>query len=274
MKVAIIGGGNMGGAFARAFLEKGIVTPADLLIVEKSELRRKELQEDLECRLAAEVGPEISSAAVFFLAVKPQQMKEACAQFVPHLKGSQIVVSILAGITLASLGKALNGHKNIIRCMPNTPAQIGMGMSVFTASKDVPKKGREQVQELFEAAGLSLYVEDEKFLDAATAISGSGPAYVFYFIEHMLKAAKELGFSVDDSEMLVAQTLAGALGLWTASGESAEELRARVTSKGGTTEAAVQRFDAGSMGAILVEGIKRADERCRELQKSVEEQGN
>ncbi len=271
MKLAIVGGGNMGGAFARACIEKEICAPNDLLIVEPVDLRRAELANLLGCQVEPAIGKHIANYAVVILAVKPAELNSAGKALQAQLSAKQLVISILAGCTVQSVSRALGGHTNVIRCMPNTPVQLGLGMSVYFAAPEVAKAGVKIVQEICEATGASFAVSDEKLIDAATAISASGPAYVYYFIEHFIKAAQGLGFSPDEAELLVGQTLTGSLGLWSASGESPQTLRERVTSKGGTTEAALTVFEARKIGDALVEGIERADARCRELQKETKQ---
>ncbi|MBN8548857.1 MAG: pyrroline-5-carboxylate reductase [Deltaproteobacteria bacterium] len=267
MNIAIIGGGNMGGAFARACLEKKLCSAKSLYIVEPLAARRAELFKQLGCRIEAAPSQTLKKYPIVFLAVKPFEMSAVCKSLSPYLGAKHLVISILAGIRIASISKALAGHKNIIRCMPNTPVQLGLGMSVFYSAPVVKERDLNVARTIFEAVGASLQVDKESLVDAATAVSGSGPAYLYYYIENMLKAAQRLGFSDIESELLVGQTITGALALWGASGESPECLRERVTSKGGTTAAALGVFQKKKVGAALIEGVKRADERCRELQK-------
>lgn len=268
MKIVILGGGNMGGAFARACIEQKVCTPKNLLVVEPVATRSAELGKTLGCRIEPAITKTVAAYGLVVLAVKPSEMVSVCTQLKPFLSRKQLIISILAGMKLASIGKALGGHRNVIRCMPNTPAQIGLGMSVYFAPPGVTKDSEKAAHRIFEAAGMTFKVGQEKLIDAATAISGSGPAYVFYFIEHYLKAAYTLGFSPEQADVLVGQTLAGALALWSRSGERPSVLRERVTSKGGTTAAALTVFEARKLGAALVEGIERADQRCRELQRT------
>lgn len=267
MKIAILGGGNMGGAFAHAFIEKKVCVAKDLLIVEPIEARRKELKKELRCRVQAEIDAALEDCSPIFLAVKPLEMLSVCGRLRSHVKAKQLVISILAGIRSESIIEALGGHDNLIRCMPNTSVQLGLGMSVYFPAPGVTQAGLKVAQKIFDAAGASFAVTNEELIDAATAISGSGPAYVYYFIEHYLQAAKKLGFSAEEAELLVGQTMAGALALWSASGETPAVLRERVTSKGGTTAAALSVFETRNLGQALVEGIERADARCRELQQ-------
>lgn len=265
MKIAVIGGGNMGAAFVRAFLEKRVVRPADVLIIEQQDLRRKTLAKEFGCKSAPKLDGMLGNYDLLLVAVKPQDFRALSLELKSRLKPKHLVLSIMAGVTLTSMRSLLGGHRKLVRCMPNLPVQIGMGMSVICAGAGVSRREVELVKELFDSAGSCIQVKQESLLDAATAVSGSGPAYVFYIIEHMLKAARELGFSSDEADLLVSQTFLGSLALWSSSESNAQELRSQVTSKGGTTEAALKRFESGHLGKTLIEGVKRACERCSEL---------
>lgn len=265
LTLAVIGGGNMGAAFARAAVRNRLVAPERLLIIERDKDRRSALGAELSCRVEADLSGAISEAEIILLAVKPQDLGSCSQSLRGHLRERQIVLSVLAGITIEALQKSLDGHGAVVRCMPNTPAQIGTGMSVFCSDASVPAAAVERVVALLDAAGKTIRVQDESLLDAATAVSGSGPAYVFYFIEHYIRAARELGFSQEEARLLVGQTIAGALRLWIDGKESAEQLRAQVTSKGGTTEAGIAELERGRFGEVLREATKAARRRCKEL---------
>jgi len=264
MKIAIIGGGNMGASFAKCILAKGILDPGDLLVVEHDEARRRILEER-GCRAEREPGPSLGDYGIILLAVKPQSMESACRECVPHLAPETLVISIMAGITLDVLSSSLGGHTRLVRCMPNMPAQIGMGMSVFVPYPDLDEEDCETASRLFRAVGASLRVESESLIDAATALSGSGPAYVFYVIEHMLSAATTLGFSEREAKLLLQHTLQGSVNMWAQSERSAQELREMVTSKGGTTAAALEVFERVKLGAGIEEGIVAAQKRAEAL---------
>jgi pyrroline-5-carboxylate reductase len=172
----------------------------------------------------------------------------------------------MAGITLAKLEEQLSCSK-IVRSMPNIPTQIGMGMTVFTASSCVDRKELFIIQNLINTTGKSVYVENEKLIDAATAISGSGPAYVFYFMQSMIKAAVELGFNESEAELLVNQTFMGSVAIQNSYSLSNEQWIARVASKGGTTERALQVFEKGVLEETIVHAVKAANIRAKELGK-------
>jgi pyrroline-5-carboxylate reductase len=218
----------------------------------------------LETAVAESADTRVGSASVVVLCVKPQQANEAMAGVRPFLGAGQTVLSIMAGVTLASLRSGL-GRAAFVRAMPNTPAQIGLGMTVYCAGEDVGTEGLVKVEALLKACGEALRVADEDAIDAATAISGSGPAYVFFLAEHWSEAAKRLGFSADQAALLVRQTLLGATELWKRQGLSPAVLREQVTSKGGTTAAALEAFREWRVGEGLEEGIGRAYRRAKEL---------
>lgn len=170
----------------------------------------------------------------------------------------------MAGITLSTLESQLSCSK-IVRSMPNIPTQIGMGMTVFTASANVDRKELFIIQNLINTTGKSVYVENEKLIDAATAISGSGPAYVFYFMQSMIKAAVDLGFNESEAELLVNQTFMGSVAIQNSYSLSNEQWIAKVASKGGTTESALQVFNKGSLEITIIEAVKAANDRASEL---------
>jgi pyrroline-5-carboxylate reductase len=185
-------------------------------------------------------------------------------QLRPHLQTGQVVVSIMAGVPIAALQSGL-GHEAVVRVMPNTPAQVGLGMNVYHAAPAVGSAQLRAVEALLQASGEALAVQDEDAIDAATAISGSGPAYVFYVAEHWMNAATALGFSAEQAAQLVQQTLIGATALWKEARVPVATLREQVTSKGGTTAAALEHFEQHQVGAHLEGGMARAYQRAKEL---------
>jgi pyrroline-5-carboxylate reductase len=170
----------------------------------------------------------------------------------------------MAGITLSTIEKQLSCAK-IVRSMPNIPTQIGMGMTVFTASANVDRKELFIIQNLINTTGKSVYVEDEKLIDAATAISGSGPAYVFYFMQSMIQAAVDLGFNESEAELLVNQTFMGSVAIQNSYSLSNQEWIAKVASKGGTTESALRVFENGNLQNMFIDAVKAANDRALEL---------
>jgi pyrroline-5-carboxylate reductase len=198
------------------------------------------------------------------MAVKPQQMRAAAAALHPHLGGA-LVLSIAAGIRLSDLSRWLGGYRRLARCMPNTPALIGQAMTALYCMPEVDAALERLAVQALEAVGKVIRVEDEALLDPVTAVSGSGPAYVFLFIEAMQQAARELGLSAEQARALVLQTFAGAAQLAAQASEDVGELRARVTSKGGTTERALASLEADRVTEAIVRAIRAATDRAREL---------
>ena len=268
MEFAIIGGGNMGRAIAFALVEKGVCPPERLIVVDPDPGCRDKLAA-LGCALAEAADERVGRAEVVVLAVKPQVAGEVMAGLRPLLRkgsaaGGQVVLSIMAGISLETI-RARVGSDALVRAMPNTPAQIGLGMNVYHPTAAVPAGGLTRVEALFRACGEAMRVESEDAIDAATAISGSGPAYVFYFAEQWIAAAESLGFTTAEATKLVQQTITGATELWKRQDLPASTLREQVTSKGGTTAAALEHFQAEKLGEILRQGISWAYRRAKEL---------
>lgn len=263
MEYAFIGGGNMGRALAAALIGQGVCLGEEILVVDPDEAAR-ERNAGLGCQVREAVDEKIAEAPVVVVAVKPQQAADAYGTVKVHLKPGQVVVSIMAGVTIGALQAGL-GHEAVVRVMPNTPAQVGLGMNVYHAAPAVSGGQLRAVEALLQASGETLGVDSEDAIDAATAISGSGPAYVFYMAEHWIEGALKLGFSQEQAEQLVQQTLIGATALWKDQGVAVSTLRAAVTSKGGTTAAALEHFDSNGIGRHFSEGVQKAYERAKEL---------
>ena len=253
MAQAIIGG-----------LRKRGQAGADIAVVEPLVSTRERLAREFQVHAVAapQQAPRGNDVAV--MAVKPQQMREAAAGVAAGLTG-ELVLSIAAGIRLADLSRWLGGHKLLARCMPNTPALIGQGASGLYCMPGVPEAQRRNAVQILEAVGTVLEVKDEAQLDPVTAVSGSGPAYVFLFIEALELAARELGFSAADAHALALQTFAGAASLAQASREDIATLRERVTSKGGTTERALASMRADGVVQAIVRAVHAANERATQL---------
>lgn len=267
MKILIIGGGNMGITYARAFINSRVVAPNQLMILEKS---LKEKMEDLSKLQLAKITAQpdcIGEADLVIIAVKPQDIGVLFDEIRPHITASQVVLSIMAGVKMERIEKGLGVNK-IVRAMPNLPAQIGAGMTVFTATDAVTRLEQGAVQNLLATTGKTLLVEEEKMLDAATAISGSGPAYVYYYMDAMIQAGIELGFEPAQAQLLVSQTFSGALQLFQQNALSCEDWIKKVASKGGTTEAALRVFHQEQVGYHIGQGAKAAFQRAVALSQS------
>ena len=263
MNITFIGGGNMARAIIGGLLDKGYA-PDAIGVVELSPEARARLKRELRVRCFDSPAQAAPFGDLLVMAVKPQQMRAAAAQAAPNLSG-QLVVSIAAGTRLTDLSRWLGGHRLLVRCMPNTPALIGAGVTAAYAAPEVSAAQRAHAAQVLEAVGMVLWVEDEGLLDPVTAVSGSGPAYVYYFIEAMQQAATELGLSPEQARTLSLQTFLGAARLAAASPEPVSVLRERVTSKGGTTEAALASMASDQVREAIVRAIRAASERGRQL---------
>ncbi|MCG9894594.1 MAG: pyrroline-5-carboxylate reductase, partial [Fimbriimonadaceae bacterium] len=234
-RAAMIGGGNMGTALLLGLIRSGWATDS-LLVIEPLEERRRELEDGHGIPTLAAAGEELAEFPVVVWAVKPQSFREA-AEPCAGLVGRALHLSVMAGIRCADLARAA-GTSRIIRSMPNTPALIGAGVAGVYADPSVTDEERLSAEGILTPTGQVVWVDREEDLDAVTALSGSGPAYVFYFMEAMLEAAAEMGLPPAESKRLVMATFRGAAALADQSGEEPQVLRAKVTSKGGTTHAA------------------------------------
>ncbi|MFC6297001.1 pyrroline-5-carboxylate reductase [Pseudomonas sp. CCM 7893] len=262
-RIAFIGAGNMAASLIGGLRAKGL---------EADRIRASDPGEDTRTRVSSEHGIEvfadnaeaIQGVDVIVLAVKPQAMKAVCEALRPSLKPHQLVVSIAAGITCASMKNWL-GAQPIVRCMPNTPALLRQGVSGLYATAEVTAGQRDQAQELLSAVGIALWLEEEQQLDAVTAVSGSGPAYFFLLIEAMTAAGVKLGLPRETAEQLTVQTALGAAHMAAGSDVDAAELRRRVTSPGGTTQAAIESFQAGGFEALVEKALGAAAHRSAEM---------
>jgi pyrroline-5-carboxylate reductase len=268
MSITFIGGGNMATALIGGMVAHGHAA-RDFHVVEPFADPRGKLAARFP-GIAVSSGTNaaaIAGAGVVVLAVKPQQMRDAAHGLAPHLPRSSppVVLSIAAGIRLADLGRWLGGAPRLVRAMPNTPALIGKGISGAFAAPGVDDAGRALAAEVLEAGGELVWVASERLLDAVTGVSGSGPAYVFYFLEALEEAARDLGFGAEDARRLVYATFAGAIALAQGSDASPAALRAQVTSKGGTTERALAAMERGAVKASIVAAVNAAAERAHEL---------
>jgi pyrroline-5-carboxylate reductase len=263
MKISFIGGGNMATALIGGLLRQGFAA-GDIHVAEPGAPAREKLAADFGVAVSTAADDSLRLADVVVMAVKPQNMHEAAAAVAPHL-ATQLVLSIAAGIRLADLSRWLGGHARLARCMPNTPALIGAGITALYAGTAVDVAGRAGAERILGAVGRAVWVADEALLDPVTALSGSGPAYVFYFLEAMAQAGNELGLADATVRELALETFIGAARLAAQSPESFATLRERVTSKGGTTAAALQVMNQQGVKDALVAAVKAASARSREL---------
>jgi len=264
MKIAFIGGGNMGEAMLSAILDKGLSMPQAIAVSDISETRRQHLEQRYGVTTMSSNRLAAEKSEVVVLAIKPQNLVEVMAELNGQLKPSQLVLSIIAGAIIDTLTSGLS-HSCVVRVMPNTPAQIGKGMSVWTATAEVTKQQKEWTASILGAMGKEIYIDDERYIDMATAVSGSGPAYVFLFVESLVDAAVRIGLSRDMAQELVLQTLLGSSCFLQQSGKEPSELRRMVTSPGGTTEAALLQLQEGGFSDLIVKAVAAAYDRAKNL---------
>jgi pyrroline-5-carboxylate reductase len=264
MKLAIIGCGNMGMAFARSFIQYDLVKRENLLLIEKNEERCQILSKEKEGIVINTINSDISQADLVILSVKPQDFPALAEELKGNLSENQVVLSIMAGIKISKIQKLLD-HKFIVRAMPNTPAMLGMGITGFTSAEGISIAKLFKVENLINATGRSIYIVDEEMLDAVTALSGSGPAYFYYFVKHMVEAGIKMGFDEGTSLLLVKQTMLGAYHLINNAEKDLDSLIQAVASKGGTTEAALSVFNGLHLDEAIKEGILAAERRGKEL---------
>ena len=263
MKICFIGGGNMASAIIGGLLESNYVQAATVRVVEINADNRARLQSQFGVQVTADLAEGAADSEVVVLAVKPQQLRELTGQLAPMLNG-QLIISIAAGIRAADLQRWLD-TRNIVRAMPNTPALIRQGVTGLYALRGVCAGHKTIAGKILDAVGSSVWLDDEAQMDALTAVSGSGPAYVFYFIEAMQQAAQELGLDAGQAQQLVLGTFAGATALAQASDEDVGTLRARVTSKNGTTERALLSMEADQVKQSIIKAAQAAAARSKEM---------
>lgn len=263
--IAFIGGGNMARSLIGGLIARG-TDAADIRVSEPVEALRDALSRDFGVSVGSENAKAASGAGLWLLAVKPQVMRAVCEALAPLAQTERpLVVSIAAGITAAQLQRWLGGGVAVVRAMPNTPALLGAGVTGMFGSAEVDANGRERATNLLASAGRTVWIDDEARMDAVTAVSGSGPAYIFLLAEAMEAAALAEGLPADAARTLVLETVLGAARMLTESGEDPAELRRRVTSPGGTTQAAIETFEAGGFQTLVAAAIHNATERGRQL---------
>lgn len=260
--IAFIGGGNMAGALIGGLLQRGVARDA-LIVVEPHAPQRDKLAAQFGLQALAGAGPALARALTVVWAVKPQSFAEAAAPCRAHVAGA-LQLSVMAGIRSERIAQA-TGSDRVVRAMPNTPALIGQGIAGLFARDTVTADERAGVETLLAPTGRLLWVAQEADLDAVTALSGSGPAYVFYLLEAMEAAATQMGLPPEQGRALAQATVAGAAALAGQSPESPATLRAQVTSKGGTTHAALCALEAAGVGPAIQAAILAAQQRAREL---------
>jgi pyrroline-5-carboxylate reductase len=266
-KIVLVGGGNMGEALVAGLVRSGHWKPSQITVCDVRHDQLASLQLRYKVKASADNRWAARDASVILLAVKPQHMKHVLEDLGPVIRQSQLVLSIAAGIPTKFIEKFLAKQVPVIRIMPNTPALVGLGMAALALGRAAEESHEKQARGIMETVGAVVTVSESE-MDAVTAVSGSGPAYVFYLAEAMKDAGVELGLAPHVADLLVRQTVKGAGALLSQSHEEAHTLRQRVTSPGGTTEAALKIMEKAKVRAIISQALKRAAERSRELSRA------
>ena len=264
MKISIIGCGNMGLTYARSFLQYRKADKNNLILVAKNEMSFNKFRDLNIARVSLGVTDEVLESDVIIIAVKPQDLNSIVPSLLNKIDKAALIISILAGIKISRLKTSLQ-HNFIVRAMPNMPAQYGLGITAYTPSDEVNIHHISTVENLLSTTGRTFMIENEDLMDGVTAVSGSGPAYFYYFVSIMIETAKKMGFDESLASLLVLQTMHGAYHVINNSDVSYEALIKKVASKGGTTEAAFNVLNQRGFAQILEDAIKQAEQRSKEL---------
>ena len=268
-QITFIGAGNMASSLIGGLRQQGVAAQ-QIRASDPGAAQRQSLQENFGIDTYSDNGLAVNGADVIVLAVKPQILRMVCERLAPLLNEQQLIISIAAGISTASLSQWL-GERAIVRCMPNTPALIQQGVSGLYANAQVNQLQRQQAQQLLSAVGLAVWLDDESLIDAVTAVSGSGPAYFFLLIEAMTQAGIKLGLPASTAALLAKHTAQGAANMACQSTVDAAQLRQQVTSPNGTTEAAIRTFEQGGFTALVDAAVHSAAHRSQELAQQLSE---
>jgi len=263
MRINLIGCGTMGEAILKAIIRKKICSNQEITVCEMLSDRRNRLGKKYGVTTTGDCKAFLDRADVVILAVKPQDV-ESVLQQITGLFKAQLFISIAAGIKLDYLCTKLN-YNQVVRSMPNTPARIGKGMTVWTGTVELETKNREKARMILSSFGEELYFSDEKYLDMATALSGSGPAYIFLFIEALIDAGVHIGLSRDISQKLVLQTISGSVEMMEKLSKHPAELRNMVTSPAGTTTVALLQMESGGLRSLIITAVEAAYQKAKQL---------
>ena len=270
IKIAFIGSGAMAGAMIVGLLREKLASPENLFASDPREDRGEELREKYGIQPFTDNAAAVKNADVVVLSIKPQRLSAVLAELKGNIPENALVLSIIAGATIEKIGKGL-GHGKIVRTMPNTPARIGEGITVWVASDAVSTSQKEQALKILSALGEDVFVEDEYYLDMATALSGSGPAYVYMFMEAMIDAGVHMGFPRRISEKLVVQTMRGSVNFYEKNDVHVAALRNQVTSSGGTSAEALYYLEKAGIRTAISRAIWAAYQRSLELGREKKE---
>jgi len=261
----------MGFTYAKGMSQSGLLQEKDIMVLDSSRERLKEIEDEPWLNTHSDMEDCVHLADMIFIAVKPHQAEDLLKEMAQYTSGQQILISLMAGVPIREL-KAWSGMHKVVRAMPNLPAQVGSGVTSFVVSDEVSRLEESLVTELLAATGTALKVINERFIDASTGISGSGPAYVFYFMQSMIDAALHMGFNKEDARILVSNTFSGAIRMFEESDLSPQSWMDRVSSKGGTTEAALESMEDNKVNELIKEAAYEAFRRATEMgeNKSIE----
>ncbi len=264
MMIAFIGSGVMGEAMIKGLLNKKLIPPEQIIAADPYEARGRDLCDKYGVRFTTDNHEAAEAADILVLSVKPQVLKDVMPEIRRGAHSSKLVLSIIAGAKIRTIADGV-ANASVVRAMPNTPAQIGQGITVWTATPEVPQQQRGQAEALLGAFGEQIYVDDERYLDMATALSGTGPAYVFLFMEALIDAGVHMGFSRRDAQKLVLQTMRGSIEYAEQSGLHPAELRNQVTSPGGTSAEAIYHLEKGGLRTVVSRAVWAAFQRSMAL---------
>ena len=266
--ISFIGGGVMAEAMIGGLLNRNVVTAENIIVSEPREKRRAEIQAHYHVGVTPDNRQAVRAGDVIVFSIKPQVLSRVLAELKGTLRPDQLVISIIAGGRIATIAEGL-AHHLVVRAMPNTPAQIGAGLTVWTVTADVSEQQRAQARVVFESLGKEVFVDDEKYLDMATAVSGTGPTYTFLVLEALIDAAVHLGFSRDVAHDIVIETMRGSILYAEKTGKHPAELRNMVTSPGGTSAEAIYQMEKGSLRTVLSKAVWAAYQKSRLLGETV-----
>ncbi|KAB5490241.1 MULTISPECIES: pyrroline-5-carboxylate reductase [Flagellimonas] len=264
MKVLVIGAGNMGLTYATGMSRSKLLKKRNIMVLDKSKEKMEEVGKIAHFDAMERLEDCVPKADIIFLAVKPYHAEELLGRMKELVNPEQLFISIMAGVTIKYIQDAL-GIKKVVRAMPNLPAQVGKGLTSYVSAEEVSRLELFMTEGLLDTTGKSLRVKSEKYIDASTGISGSGPAYVFYFMQSMMEAALQMGFSENVSKVLVSQTFTGAVELFNQSNLTPDSWMERVASKGGTTRAALDSMQDNNVNELIKEAAFAAFNRAVEL---------
>jgi pyrroline-5-carboxylate reductase len=266
MKILVIGAGNMGLTYAQGMSKSKLLKKRNIMVVDSSDEKLEELNAISHFDAYKKLEDCVPKADIIFIAVKPYHAEDLFKSLKPFVRQGQVIVSIMAGVNIENI-KKYSSLTKVVRAMPNLPAQIGKGLTSYVTSAEVTRIEKLTIESLLDTTGKSMEVDTENYIDASTGISGSGPAYVFYFMQSMMEAALQMGFSKKDSTVLVSQTFTGAVDLFNQSNLSPTSWMEKVASKGGTTRAALDSMEENNVNELIKDAAYAAFNRAIELGK-------